>query len=376
MTRPMRVLFVSHPIDNGSIEKFRWRERVRGRHANLAPVESSCMRATLLTMRFAGALLGVMFLAGCAGTPAALPARAVSSVTPAPKVVAVPSESEKAAWREAARYTNVGKEWLIWAVAADDAASRETLLDSARTSYLCAVREWTNALSMTAARTYETQFWLADAWNKVVRSEHILHKLGPSQHAAPTAADVESAIAAALVVRDSTASDQYVDLAAAFVIEESDVLRDLDYLAFDATNGARGVAKLTQVELEGSDDDKHVKVVPIPASVQRSIDARVAYVRRVPAAKDATNERGVRLAVIHEFDAGDTYFVYGHFAEARALFAPLYQQQCGKDEYAFRAWEKLISIAAKSKDVAEARRLAEQEAEHSCAIVEKHSVVP
>ncbi len=282
-----------------------------------------------------------------------------------------PSPAERAAYTEAATYTNAGKRWLVAASEASDAQSQEMLLGSARATYLCAVRAWADALAVTTARVYETRFWLADAWNKVVRTEFILRSMARERHAAPTPTEIDVAIDAARAARDATDGSDYVDVAAKFVIEEADVARDLEYLVYEETKGAAGIAKRTFVELEGPEDERTVKVVPLPASVARSMAARDEYVRRVPAARDVAGASGVRSAVQYAFDAADVYFVYGQFAEARARFEPIYRQECGRNEYGFRAWEKLISMAAKLHDVGEARRLAEAESTHSCAVTEE-----
>jgi hypothetical protein len=44
------------------------------------------------------------------------------------------------------------------------------------------------------------------------------------------------------------------------------------------------------------------------------------------------------------------------------------EDHCGKDEFGYKAWQKLITIAARSLDVKESRRLAEAEEQHSCAV--------
>src|SRR5207253_732622 len=67
------------------------------------------------------------------------------------------------------------------------------------------------------------------------------------------------------------------------------------------------------------------------------------------------------------------YFLYGHFDEAKARFEPLWKDHCGKDEYGYKAWQKLITIAARSLDVKESRRLAEAEEQHSCAVTAEQS---
>ncbi len=270
----------------------------------------------------------------------------------------------------AAAHTNLGKQLLVAATQTSNPKEQLDYLNRASAEYRLAVVGWQGYLKQdeNAPDAYESRFWLADARNKQVRINFILHSMN-RQNPEPTAKEVDEAKTAAIDVRDSNEDDKYLDVAAQFVIEEVDVLRDLDYMRFDDTKGTQGVAKRTAVELEGpTPDEQKVKVVPIPPSVKASMAARDDYISHVPTDKDPTNDKGVKSALIYAFDTADVYFVYGDFANAKARFEPIYKEQCGKNEYGFRAWEKLISMAAKTKNTEESRRLAEAERAHSCAV--------
>ncbi|CAN5388895.1 hypothetical protein BH09MYX1_BH09MYX1_19910 [soil metagenome] len=269
----------------------------------------------------------------------------------------------------AAAHTNLGKQLLVAATQTGNPKEQLDYLNRAAAEYRLATVGWQGYLKQdeNAPDAYESRFWLADARNKQVRIEFILHSMSRT-NPEPSSKEVEDAKLAAIDVRDSNEDDKYLDVAAQFVVEESDVLRDLDYMRFDDTKGTQGYAKRGAVELEGPQDDQHVKVVPIPASVKASMVARDEYISHVPTEKDPVNDKGVKTSLVYAFDTADVYFVYGDFANAKARFEPIYKDQCGKNELGFKAWEKLISIAAKSKDAEGSRKLAEAEQSHSCAV--------
>ncbi len=270
----------------------------------------------------------------------------------------VASDEEKAAWKEAALYTNMGKEWLGAAVASDDWPTQEMLLGSALATYDCAARAWADALAVTRVRRYDVRFWLADAWNKRLRVKEILATSAPVSHARPTEEDLRTAFATAVAVRDATDGDEYVDAAASFAITAADIARDRDYRRFDESGGWNGFPRRDHVEMVGADgEEPKVKIVALPESVQRAVDARVQYARRVPAAKDTSGADGVKMAVRYAFEAADTYLAYGQLASAKALFQEIHAGQCLKNDYGYLAWEKLILIAGKSRDVGEHYRL-------------------
>ncbi len=265
----------------------------------------------------------------------------------------------------AATHTNRGKQFLIAATQAPNEKEALDDLNAASREYGLAVLGWQGYLKQdeNAPDAYESRFWLADARNKQVRIKLILHLKKKDQYAEPTTKDVDEAKAAAIDVRDSNEDDKYLDVAANFVVEESDVGRDLEYTRYDDTKGTQGFQKRTELEMVGSGEDAKPKQVAIAAVVLASMKARDEYVQRVPAEKDPTHN-----ALTYQFDVGDVYFVYGDFANAKARFEPLYKDHCGKDEYGQKAWTKLITMAARSNDTARARELAEADKAHSCSV--------
>jgi outer membrane protein assembly factor BamD (BamD/ComL family) len=97
----------------------------------------------------------------------------------------------------------------------------------------------------------------------------------------------------------------------------------------------------------------------MPPEVLDAIKARDEYNARIALDRDPEKN-----GLLYAFQAADYYFVYGHFDEAKQRYQPLYDQYCGKNEWGYKAWEKLISMSNFKGDAAESRRLAEAK---SCA---------
>lgn len=174
----------------------------------------------------------------------------------------------------------------------------------------------------------------------------------------PSQKDIDTAIALAKDVRDSNEDDKYLDIAAAFVVEEIDVRRNLEYLRYERTKGAKGVRKRTELEEIGEGDSSRVAVGIIPETVMNGVHARDEYIARVPFEKDKEKN-----ADLYAFDNADVFFVYGHFTEARTRFDRIYAAHGLRDEQGQKAWEKLVSIATKSHDVERAEALAQDNPE-------------
>ena len=90
------------------------------------------------------------------------------------------------------------------------------------------------------------------------------------------------------------------------------------------------------------------------------------FVLSVLAAEDADfyQHRGLD----YQYYAAEQYFLYGQWDAARQRYDAMWKENCKKNEYGYKALGKLITIAARSLDVKESRRLAEAEEQHSCAV--------
>ncbi len=270
----------------------------------------------------------------------------------------------------AAQHTNNGKAALIAANETGDPGRQIELLSRAATEYKLAATGWYGYLKQdeNAPDAYESRYWLADGRRQYVRIQVVLHKIAPKSYPEPSKTDINEALAAAVDVRDSNEDDKYLDNAAFFVVDVSDVDRDLAYQRFEETRGASGVEYRDEVKFD-SEDPSTRKVLrdAIPAVVQQSITARDEYVQSVPPSLDTQKHSGD-----YQFYAAETYFLYGQFDVARQRFEPMWKEHCGKDELGYRAWEKLITMSNLERDADRSTQLAEAEKAHSCAFTEEN----
>ena len=269
----------------------------------------------------------------------------------------------------AAQHTNNGKAQLVAAGETADAKAKIEYLSRSVAEYKLAAMGWEGYWKQdeNAPDAYESRFWLADARHNQVRIQLLLHKAQRSRFPEPSTEEVESAKVAAVAVRDSDEDDKYLEPAGLFVVDESDVGRDLEYQRWDDTRGVSGIEPRAQVKFDSMDPEtRKVVVDPIPQQVQASMAAREEYVQRVPANLDVNHR-----ALDYQWYTAEVLFTYGHFDEAKARYEPMYKDHCGKDDYGYRAWEKLISMSNFTHDAERSRQLAEAEKNHSCAVNEE-----
>lgn len=274
----------------------------------------------------------------------------------------------KGGLRQAAvAHTNNGKASLVAASQTGDVNRQADLLARALAEYRLAALGWHGYLKQdeNAPDAYESRYWLADARRQSVRIVVVLHRLQNQKYPAPTAQDVEEAKQAAIAVRDSNEDDKFLDNAAFFVVDMADVGRDLEYQKFEESKGAQGIEKREELRFDSEGADRKPVAEKVPAVVLASIAARDEYVQRVPANLDSQNK-----GLEYQYYAGETFFLYGQFDQARARFEPMYRDHCGKDEYGYKAWEKLITMSNVMRDVERSRQLAEAEKAKSCALNE------
>ena len=266
----------------------------------------------------------------------------------------------------AATHTNNGKAQLISAGETGDSNLQVDRLSRALAEYKLAALGWYGFLKQdeNAPDAYDSRYWLVDAKHNQVRISVLLFKLKKDRFAPPTQKEIDEAKAAAIDVRDSNEDDKYLANTALFVVDESDVNRDLEYQRYEDTKGLQGFQKRSDVKFD-SDNVETRKVVsdPVPAVVLSSITAREEYVARVPPNLDVNKN-----SLVYQFYGGETFFLYGRFDEAKARFEPMYKDHCGKDEYGYKAWEMLISMSNLMRDGERSRQLAEAEKTHSCAV--------
>jgi hypothetical protein len=265
----------------------------------------------------------------------------------------------------AAQHTNNGKALLVAASSSGDQRQQVDQLSRALSEYKLAALGWLGYLKQdeNAPDAYESRYWLADARHQQVRIAVVLHQLSPKNFGEPTRKEIEDAKASAIDVRDSNEDDKYLDNAALFVVDESDIDRDLEYVRYDDSKGTQGTEKRVELKFDSDGAERKVVVDKVPPVVQQSIQARDEYIARVPERLDLSHN-----GIQYQYYIGETYFLYGQFELAKQRFEPMWKDHCGKDEYGYKAWEKLITMSNALRDAARSRELAEAEKAHSCAV--------
>lgn len=260
--------------------------------------------------------------------------------------------------RAAADHTNYARAYKDRAFQLSDPAEQTRLLNKAIEEYRLAAQGWQGYLHQdpSASDAYESRFWLADArfWSTVLQVP-----LGRS----PTVDEARLAREAAVAVRDSNEDDKYRQPAAYYVVTLAEKLLEDEYRKYEESGGASGIPQRTEVTFEGEGEARRVRRVELEPQVQLAVCARDEYNARIPLAEDPEKN-----GLLYAFQAADYFFVYGQFEEAARRFRPLYEAYCGKNEWGYRAWEKLISMSNFEGRAEESRRLAEGK---SCAYDEE-----
>jgi len=261
--------------------------------------------------------------------------------------------------RAAADHTNLARAYVAKATETGDAAQQKIWLERAVGEYKLADVGWSGFLRQdeNAPDAYETRFWIADARHGVVVVTVNLDR-------SPTPQELANARQAAAEVRDSNEDDKFLQPAAYYVVDVAEQALQDQYRLYNRSNGTQGLQERKEVRfVKSADGTDRVAADPIPAYVQAGMSARDEYVQRVPPSADVQKN-----AIVYQFQVADSYFLYGHFDQAKSRFEPIWKDHCGRDEYGYKAWQKLITIAARSLDVKESRRLAEAEEKHTCAV--------
>jgi tetratricopeptide (TPR) repeat protein len=256
--------------------------------------------------------------------------------------------------RAAADHTNRARTFVGRAQQASSEPEQRALLEEAISGYRMAETGWAAYIDQDPAAldSYESRFWLADARYWIVVLQVTLGRT-------PTPAEIGQARSAATDVRDSTEDDRYLQPSAYYLVSMSDNLLKDAHREYAQSGGAHGVAPRDSVEFEGQGAERRPLRTPLPAEVESSIVDRDGYNEAIVFEEDPQ-----RNGPLYAFQAAEFYFVYGHFDEARKRFEPMMAEYCGKNEWGYKAWEKLISMsnfegnAEKSRELAEGRSCA------------------
>ncbi|HEY8945636.1 MAG TPA: hypothetical protein VIM73_15310, partial [Polyangiaceae bacterium] len=256
--------------------------------------------------------------------------------------------------RAAADHTNFARGYYEKALELNDEGEQRALIEKAIAEYRLAETGWFAYIEQepTSMDAYESRFWLADARYWIVVLQVALGR-------SPTPEEVRLARESAVAVRDSNEDDKYIQPAAYYVVTIAEKVLEDEYRKYEQTNGQQGLEKRTEVRFSGDGGARKVVREEVPPQVIEAIRARDEYNDRIALERDPQ-----RNGLLYAFQSADLYFVYGQFDEARKRFTPLYEQFCGKNEWGYKSWEKLISMSNFEGNAAESRRLAEGK---SCA---------
>lgn len=263
--------------------------------------------------------------------------------------------------RAAADHTNAGRRWVGRARGAADDDEKNEAFETALEEYRLAAKAWGGYLLQdeNAEDAYESRFWLADAYTNAVV---IQIQLGRE----PDADEVKLANQMAREVRDSNEDDKYLQPAAMMVVRIPQQIVSLNYTRFE--EGTGGFEKRTALETEGEGDEMKVVTEPQPQAVQDMIKAFDEYTARVPLEQEPNQQKPNHNRFA--FLGGETAFLYGDFKEAKRRLNPIYVQQCGKTEYGYLAWEKLLTMANMENDFPTSEKLSRAAQQKSCAFTE------
>jgi hypothetical protein len=261
-------------------------------------------------------------------------------------------------------HTRNGQSALEQADQTGDPKEKLRLTTYALQEYKLAAIGWLGYLKQdeNAPDAYKSRYFYADALHNQVRLAVALHQFDPKQFTEPTTQEIGAAEQAAIDVRDSDEDDQFIDNAGLFVVDLSDVDRDLAFQRWQDSGGTQGIEPRKDPKLEGPDGDKKVVVDNFPDVIQASMKARDEYIQRVPPERDKQNH-----GADYAFYTADQYYLYGHFDQAQGRFEAIYKEHCGKDSLGYEAWKRLIVMSNLQKDAVHSRELAEAEKKNSCA---------
>ena len=268
--------------------------------------------------------------------------------------------------RAAADHTNAARRLVQLARSAEGEEQKEAF-ERALREYRLAGKAWGGYLLQdeNAEDAYESRFWLADAYTNAVLIQ-------ASMGQTPNAKEVELARTYARDVRDSNEDDKYLQPSAMMVVRIAQQMVKLEYQRFEETGGSQGIEQREALKETGEGEDKTFVKENIPPALTNLMESFDEYVGRVPIETEPNPEKPNH----HRFAylAGEVPFLYGQFESARKRLWPIYQQQCGKSEFGYLAWEKLITMANKENNFEESRKLAKASQAKSCAVDEAQKV--
>lgn len=257
--------------------------------------------------------------------------------------------------------------------------SKEQLdnLNHAREEFRLALKGWQAYLAQDpdAADAYESKYWIADSYDKIVVITYAMNEdLDPKL--------VKDARDAAVEVRDSNLDDKYMRYAAFFAVDVTDKLAQQGYDKYKKSNCSPGSGYeiIDDPTFEPGDycvadsvresrEDKRIWIRPVPEPVVSTLRERDDFVAKVPKNIDVDNN-----SLRYRYQIADTLYRYGRWEEATPRFESIWREQCGKSDYGFDSWYRLVVMSNLREDTTRSIFLTNEAKKQSCAITEEQKI--
>jgi len=251
-------------------------------------------------------------------------------------------------------------------------------LRKSREEYQLALKGWRAYLVQDpdSADAYESKYWIADSLHKIIVVTHAMgEKLDPKQ--------VKDARDAAIDVRDSNLDDKYLKFAAYFAIDVTDRLADEGFEAYkksgcqsgvgfeviDDPTGEPGDACVAE-SIKEAREERRIWIRPVPEPVLATFREREDYIAHVPASLDPENN-----SLRYRYQVADALYRYGRWSEATPRFEQIWHENCGKNDYGFDAWYRLVVMSNMQENTTRSIELTKAtEGSKSCAVTEEQKI--
>lgn len=251
-------------------------------------------------------------------------------------------------------------------------------LKKSREEYQLALKGWRAYLTQDpdGPDVYESKYWVADSLHKIIVVTNAMgEKLDPKQ--------VKDARDAAIEVRDSNLDDKYLKFAAFFAIDVVDRLADegfetykksgcqpgIGFEVVDDPTGEPGDACVADA-IKESREERRIWIRPVPEPIIATLREREDYVAHVPPSLDPENN-----ALRYRYQVADALYRYGRWSEATPRFEQIWHENCGKNDYGFDAWYRLVVMSNLQENTTRSIELTKAtEGSKSCAITEEQKI--
>ncbi|MCC6645409.1 MAG: tetratricopeptide repeat protein [Polyangiaceae bacterium] len=240
----------------------------------------------------------------------------------------------------AVQHTNKARQYVQEGNASTDTSERLMKFEQALSEYKLAEQGWLGYLRRDEQATdaYESRFWVADSRYWQVALDFTTKKPIPDDL-------LQNARQAATEVRDSNEDDRFLEPSAQYLVAMADFKLNECYRDHEESGGARGCVKVDAVQKTGSGTELKIGQPAMSLPLQYAIAARDEYVGRVPANLDPAKN-----GPLYQFRAGEYFYLYGQWDEAKKRLEQVYKDQCKKSKWSVEAWRQLVAMAAVKAD--------------------------